>query len=332
MFCSICGERIDADSHFCVHCGHRVSREGAKQPKNHHLREESSNAPSMHNDMDRASGQQGSDPNRFHGTSLYEDMIAYVGQNENYYDQRWQYMEQTSNKRSWNFAAFFLSLFRLGYRRLFKELFMIMGLFIVLDLVLIFSGVRVDVLAYINFGLGLVIWILIGFYGNDLYRSNVEKNVRLMRNVVDTQSEKEALINEKGGPSMGGVFAAIGIFAVYFCIVYYLLFSVFGVVSQVKHGNLYDYPDVTVDEAFNDFFDEGKWKYQKGSSSFKMVEYRGVKKFDGEDYNIKIDFILDDDDEFHFNRIVVDGDELNDYEVQQFIEFVFDDSVGLEYW
>src|SRR5699024_12484711 len=41
---------------------------------------------------------------------------------------------------------------------------------------------------------------------------------------------------------------------------------------------------------------------------------------------------ISSDDAFQFDRIIVDGDELNNNETNSFIEFIFDDSEGLEYW
>jgi len=150
--------------------------------------------------------------------------------------------------------------------------------------------------------------------------------------MAESQSQKESLLEMKGGPSTGGVFTAIGAFAVYAVMIFYLVIPTFGVIAQVEYCTLYEYPDVMVGEAFDEFFDSGKWKHQKSNSSFKMVDYTGVKTFDGEEHDINIHIILNNDDEFHFNRIIVDGEELDDYDSQLFIEFVFDDSAGMEHW
>lgn len=342
MFCSNCGERIDADSHFCVHCGHRigkgdrqqtpVSKTGANQTAN-----QTQSNDAWQNEMNQANQPSVNDWNpdgptnlgTTDETSLYIDMVTYVGKKAYFYDKRWKSMDQKGSKTSWNFPAFFLNIFWLGYRRLYKEMFLVMGLFILAEVSFLLFDLEMESMIFVNTGIGLGMGIILALYGNHLYRRNVEKKVHLIRNTMQSQSEKEALLKTKGGPSIGGLFGAIGIFIVYFVIMYYF---VFGPVFQVRYGNLYDYPDQTINEAFDDFFDKGNWKHQSSNANFKLVEFTGEKKFEGDNHDVKIYFILNSEDEFHFNRIVVDGDELDAYEQSTFIEFIFDDSTGLEYW
>lgn len=406
MFCSNCGQKIDADSHFCIYCGHEVkgrkpqpttpdSKQEAQQPskepkqsdmqnrvndeeqsateapvpesnqssqgpkengaQNSGKNEDQSAAPdpnqgdrqqgesleqSNENDEEQPSVHNGSsdeadrptDQNQIHTTSVYEDMMIYVGKKSQFYDQKWRKMDQTSSKNSWNFASFFLTFFWLGYRRLFKELFIIMGLFFVVEFVFLFSHWDITYLQYANFVLGLGVAVILGLFSNNLYRRQVEKKVTIFRNVAGSQDEKEMLLRGKGGTSTGGLFGAIGIYAIYFLIMMYLVVSIFIPVLQIKGGNLDAYPDITVGEAFDDFFDKGNWDSKKSKASFKEVEFTGTKKFEGEKHDVKINIIIDSDNKFQFDRIIVDGDELNNVDTNMFVEFIFDDSEGLEYW
>lgn len=281
----------------------------------------------IHNGIEETGNQDS-----IHTTSFYEDMMIYAGKNSPFYDKKWRKMEQTSRNSSWNFASFFLTLFWLGYRRLYKELFIVLGLFFVVEFIVLFSKLDIIYLQSANFGLGAATAVVMGLFGNNFYRRQVEKKVTLFRNEAGSQDEKEMLLRGKGGPSTGGLFVAIGIYAVYFLILLYMVLSMYLPVLQVKGGHLDAYPDITVGEAFNDFFDKKNWEAKGSKASFKEIEFTGTKKFEGKKHDIKIDIIISSDDAFQFDRIIVDGDELNNNETNSFIEFIFDDSEGLEYW
>ena len=97
MFCSNCGERIDTDSHFCIHCGHRVAKKSSPQT----TAPDRGNQPPAGNEMQNGMRQtyqqpvNNQTPNESANataetgdSSLYNDMITYVGKKGEYYDRK----------------------------------------------------------------------------------------------------------------------------------------------------------------------------------------------------------------------------------------------------
>jgi len=104
----------------------------------------------------------------------HEEMLrAYVGPNADHYIARWQAMAATGSPRSWNWAAFLLSMFWLAYRKMWQTLGLFVGGFVLLQLMAIMAP-QLGMLAN-GASLGLAAWC--GWMGNGLYRKHVEQAV-----------------------------------------------------------------------------------------------------------------------------------------------------------
>lgn len=347
MFCANCGNRIDSDSNLCTYCGHKVqqpathqaasSKEEAIPPDNP---TEYQTTDRENNSTNRKPEQESTSPRQPHAnadasgdmppseTSLHEDMLRFTQLNTSYYDRKWRSMDQASKKRSWNFASFFLSLFWMGHRRMYKEMFLLMGLLFVVELGIIFLVNNLTALWFINNGIGLALAIILGIYGNYLYRRKARKKVLSVRHTAESQDEKDALLARKGGTGVGGVFTAIGIFIVYFIIMTSIVFSQYATIYQVKEGSFEAYPDTTLDEAFDAFFDNGEWDEKDSSSSYHHVVYTGEKEENGTNHDVQIDMQIEKGlaGQFQVSGITVDGESLDGYDMDVFLETVFEDS------
>ena len=90
---------------------------------------------------------------------------TFVGTNSNYYDESWRSMEWRGATRSWNWAAALGQGGWLAYRRLYDHA-VLQGAVLILLILLALSGAPIKLLALIQ----LVVAVLLGFYGNGLYR------------------------------------------------------------------------------------------------------------------------------------------------------------------
>ncbi len=95
-------------------------------------------------------------------------------------------------------------------------------------------------------------------------------------------------------------------------------------VSVVKDGALNAYPDVTVGETFEKFFAEPSWETFEAESGERIVEFKGVCEYYGEDADCTIQFEIEDDDEtFEIYTIELDGEPLSEIEIAAMIEVIY---------
>ncbi|WP_075619648.1 hypothetical protein [Paenisporosarcina indica] len=69
-------------------------------------------------------------------------------------------------------------------------------------------------------------------------------------------------------------------------------------VLTVKDGSLDDYPDITIDEAFNAFFSSPTWEYFLSEEDEDIVEFTGGFMYEDVDAEATIQFQLHEDDRF----------------------------------
>jgi hypothetical protein len=97
----------------------------------------------------------------------------FIGSNKEYYLTKWQRAEEGHRKYSWNWAAFFLGVGWMGYRKMFRNAWLILlGLLLLRACEIGFS---------IPDNRTLVLWIAIyfcfGLWANHLYKVHVERKV-----------------------------------------------------------------------------------------------------------------------------------------------------------
>ncbi|MCM3569349.1 DUF2628 domain-containing protein [Neobacillus mesonae] len=191
MFCSHCGSKLENEAKFCHQCGQKVLTNGDVFEE---IKQETTHL---------AEGNIPSEP-----AGDEQALRWFVGEKkENYYLKKW-----AKGDRSWNWAAFFLSYFWLGYRKIYKPILWVMGAYILLDLVIALLGIDSTKL---NNAIGIAMGMSFGFWGNHLYRRHAEK---VIKNVKGSYSDMESVKNEvrlRGGTSWLGVLKSIGIIAGY---------------------------------------------------------------------------------------------------------------------
>lgn len=106
------------------------------------------------------------------------DLHVFVGKNTGYYFGKWESL--LSGSAGWagfNWAAFFFSIPWLLYRRLYKILFIFLGLIVVVAMLeeFLFDGLFPPLLATPFF---LAMPLLCGFYGNQWYFVHALKKIR----------------------------------------------------------------------------------------------------------------------------------------------------------
>lgn len=150
------------------------------------------------------------------GTHL-EKLKIFVGNRVDFYFKKWGNVDHP-NKQSWNWAAFFLTIFWLGYRRMYRYLFMIMGGYLALNL-LIMTTHSLLLVHFINDIVGLAIGIFLGVKGNALYLNHAKRQISAIEARNLSPAAQNEAIQKSGGTSGLGVFIAISL-AIIFTIIY----------------------------------------------------------------------------------------------------------------
>jgi hypothetical protein len=120
---------------------------------------------------------------------------TFVGENYEYYRAKWQKSaDNNNNPMSWNWAAFFLGVVWLVYRKMYNYALIFAG-FIVLDMIIeSFFPLPAAIGNMVN----LMIALAFGFYGNFLYKLHMANKVN---DIVATYppDQVEAELRAQGG-------------------------------------------------------------------------------------------------------------------------------------
>ncbi|MCM0647999.1 DUF2628 domain-containing protein [Clostridium swellfunianum] len=141
-----------------------------------------------------------------------QEAKTFVGKNADYYINKWSILKSSPKRINWNFAAFFLSIFWLGYRKMYNTLLIILGIFIVTDIVQVSIGID------INNAIGYAISGALGVMGNSYYLNHMKKKIFKIKNYSSTEGEYYDMLEKAGGTSWLGVLISIAAVVVYFII------------------------------------------------------------------------------------------------------------------
>lgn len=140
-------------------------------------------------------------------TALEKDIGMFVQQNKAYYAEQWQNLD--NGKLAFNVIAFFLPIFWLGYRRMYRHIGMIALMYLVIDIGLFIFISESSSLNLLDSFYTLGIGIFYGLFANKLYKKHVQRRVNKIRTVASDEQEKEKMLQQQGGGSGYGVLGAI---------------------------------------------------------------------------------------------------------------------------
>ena len=152
-----------------------------------------------------------------------EDVIrAFVGKNADYYINKWKSAKEPAKRAGWNWAGFFVGLFWMGYRRMYKILFMILGLFILIDIIQLF--VSFDLSRGVSIGISAVA----GGSGNSLYYNHMNQKIKSLSPNSSSDDELKELAKTAGGATWKGVGITLLLF-----IAYIIVTSILGTIFEM---------------------------------------------------------------------------------------------------
>ncbi|WP_158217615.1 DUF2628 domain-containing protein [Lottiidibacillus patelloidae] len=334
MYCSKCGNKVTEDALFCSACGEKVIRIAAKNDESNAREDEKfeeikANKTSEEEVIVESQSEDLSTEEPNQDEVLAE---AYVGSKYPYYKEKWVKMDETGSGGAGNIAAFFLGVFWLGYRKMYRELLFIALAFLLIDFLLVYViNYQYSTESFIDpvdSVIGLAASILMAIFGNKLYKSHVDRKIEKIKKEDSNFDETIKIAKRKGGNRWLGVLIALGVFLAYSFLTSYIAPSNLDAIYAVQGGAFYDYPEKTVEEAFDDFFLEGEWEYISQNTPYDVVLFRGLAPSkDGlDELDVEVKFILDPDNKsFELTEVIIEGKSYtSDEDINEFLEIVYE--------
>ncbi|WP_177178289.1 DUF2628 domain-containing protein [Amphibacillus marinus] len=204
MYCQNCGKESDQYAQYCQFCGHTLG-----------------------NYSEVIYGAEGE-------SKQDEQMAAFVGKGYDYYQKNWTMVTNPGRSVNWNWAAFFLGVFWLGYRKMYKAILLLLGFFILTDLIELLSG-NSQIAEHLSTAIMFGVPVFLGMYGNTLYYRHAKAKLsRLQEREQDLN-----VIATVGGTSGKGVVGAVFLLIGY-VFVYGILLAIFntgGIVFGTEQGS-----------------------------------------------------------------------------------------------
>ncbi|MCQ6274724.1 DUF2628 domain-containing protein [Bacillus sp. V3B] len=211
MFCSYCGTKLNSQAGFCQNCGKEVLGKNDTEPN-----QEEQSKTAIPNQLD---GALEVSLEKTNGPAKVDEQLlrTFIGEKkEDYYVTKW-----AKGDRSWNWAAFFLTFFWSGYRKMFKPIIWAIVIFLIIDLVVLLFGID-DTM--VNSAIGIGMAMSFGLSGNYFYRQHAIKTIA---NIMDKHPHNEAAVRNEirlqGGASWKGALGSVGLWIVYIAAVFVMI-------------------------------------------------------------------------------------------------------------
>lgn len=137
------------------------------------------------------------------------ELNLFIQKNQNFYEEKFRKMDDSGKSISWNWAAFFMGIYWMIYRKMYFKA----GAFFILSLVASYTP-------YIGSILNFAVLIGIGIYANALYQDQIRVNMEKIKGLLP--EAKEIITKKRGGTNLP---LAIGLYAVHNIVAIIILVS-----------------------------------------------------------------------------------------------------------
>lgn len=136
-----------------------------------------------------------------------DEAEAFVGTNTAYYLEKWR-TNPNSSYKGWNWAAMFFGVEWMAWRRMYRELAILLPCYLVASVIAgalaWLAGIEEGMLGEL---LSSVLRILLGVFGNTLYRNKALHSIRQTGGMDETG--RLAYMRRQGGTSAAGVVVVV---------------------------------------------------------------------------------------------------------------------------
>lgn len=171
IFCTQCGRKNESTSKFCNSCGSA-------------LRKNESQGNNLEGEINTSNYN-----NYTNSDYSEEEMNIFLSKNQMFYLEKFDQINRTGDKKTWNWSAFLANIYWMLYRKMYVEA----GLYFLANFILSFIPI-------IGWILSLVLWGGVGLFANSLYLDHINKKFKEI-NCADSNL-RQTLINKYGGTNM----------------------------------------------------------------------------------------------------------------------------------
>lgn len=116
------------------------------------------------------------------------ELSLFIQKNEKFYNKKFKKMNETGKSVSWNWAAFFMGIYWMVYRKMYFKA----AAFFLLSMV-------ASSTPYIGAILNLAVLVGVGVYANALYLDHVNESIKITK---ISPEDKEEIISKRGGTNL----------------------------------------------------------------------------------------------------------------------------------
>lgn len=181
MFCTECGKQNSKVNSFCLNCGNELTQEKLEYKKSSTNKSATISISKPTDKIDNSSDYLNT-----------EEMNFFISKKVEYYNEKFNQITKTGNKRTWNWASFFFNILWLLYRKMYVQF----GIAFLINIVVAGCS-SIPILG------GLLSWaysILFGIYGNSIYLDHINRKLNEI-NCMGYEL-KEFMIRKKGGTNI----------------------------------------------------------------------------------------------------------------------------------
>lgn len=142
-----------------------------------------------------------------------EQLRLFFGKNADYYINK--DIELKKKKEPFHLAAFFLGMFWFGYRKMYREVVLLLVIYLVFDAVIAALNVK-------DVSFGLLFSIIYGLFANYIYIKKAKKTIAKINETISDENARNEAIIKAGGTSIAGVFFSILVFLIYVAILIFI--------------------------------------------------------------------------------------------------------------
>ncbi len=311
MFCSKCGNQMERNNQYCPKCGKANSfiNEGTDEQ------------------LSATTHEQTYEGN----PSLEEEIYDYIQDDKGYYARKWE-KSATRNGISFNIFAFLFGPFWLGYRKMYLFVFLFSLVWLVMDFLLYLSGYTYNLANLLAFEndpvdqvISVVTFVLIGFFGNKLYKKHAIRHVKKTRATTPNYENRLTIYKKKGGASwLGVLFSFLILIGAYVIPTQFIPLNV-SPIDEVQYAVYDEEENINLHDMFEVVFDKGEWTFIQTVDKTDYVDFNGELTIDQETHEVTFHFANSDDyEDIDILSVSVDNEELDVYDSSDFLDYIYD--------